>query len=656
MRLDRVSIKNFRSIQKLTIEFQPRCRVLVGINEAGKTNILHALALLSRDREIRAEDRREVAPDEDRPRESYVRFVFALEKRERQQIYESLISKVHSSDPLRPIVSRGGQEMSLAQLCEKTTEVLFVADIMDRTHNVTVWKAPDDQQVVPDWYSPAANCPATVQITSTKGQGATVNSYSLLHADDCGAIPSAYLVRASSETVQDLVHNAVMAYARANLPLCVFWQHSEDHLIPARINRDTFSSDPNTCLPLKHAFVLAAVDDIPSAFVEAQETSNGLRNLLTRVAKQATRYIHDVWPEYKELRLDLRENGNNIVASIVDVHNSFDLASRSDGFKRFMAFLLMISAPSKTKKLTNVLILHDDPDTGMHPSSARHLRDELIRVSKENYVVYSTHSIFMIDTEAIGRHLIVRKQKEVTQVSEASESDIVDEEVLHRALGFSFAEMLRPKNVVFEGWKDKLLFRTALRRVPTEFSMIKKAFEGVGLCHVGGVKDVGRVTPFMECAGRTCWIISDGDPPAREYQKQHRTKRLYGEWIRYDELLEDFKPVTAEDFFNPDYVKSTIRAVGKDSYPHLDSAQFSPKQELGTLGELEGYLTLSGLSQTERKDFIHRTKDALFDNAKPSCLRREYYEFLAKLAEKIFGTDLGKECHTAAQERLSDSA
>ena len=111
MRLDRVSIKNFRSIQKLTIEFQPRCRVLVGINEAGKTNILHALALLSRDREIRAEDRREVAPDEDRPRESYVRFVFALEKRERQQIYESLISKVHSSDPLRPIVSRGGQEM-----------------------------------------------------------------------------------------------------------------------------------------------------------------------------------------------------------------------------------------------------------------------------------------------------------------------------------------------------------------------------------------------------------------------------------------------------------------------------------------------------------------------------------------------------------------
>ena len=46
MRLDRVEIANFRSIKDVTITFEPRCRVLLGINESGKSNILNALVLL----------------------------------------------------------------------------------------------------------------------------------------------------------------------------------------------------------------------------------------------------------------------------------------------------------------------------------------------------------------------------------------------------------------------------------------------------------------------------------------------------------------------------------------------------------------------------------------------------------------------------------
>lgn len=36
MKPDRVEIKNFRSIQEVEIDFDPPCRVLVGINESGK--------------------------------------------------------------------------------------------------------------------------------------------------------------------------------------------------------------------------------------------------------------------------------------------------------------------------------------------------------------------------------------------------------------------------------------------------------------------------------------------------------------------------------------------------------------------------------------------------------------------------------------------
>lgn len=49
MRLKSVEIRNFRSINDITVDFDPTCRVLVGINESGKSNILNALALLSDD-------------------------------------------------------------------------------------------------------------------------------------------------------------------------------------------------------------------------------------------------------------------------------------------------------------------------------------------------------------------------------------------------------------------------------------------------------------------------------------------------------------------------------------------------------------------------------------------------------------------------------
>ena len=44
MRLDRIIIHNFRSIKDITISFDKTCLILLGRNEAGKSNILKAIA------------------------------------------------------------------------------------------------------------------------------------------------------------------------------------------------------------------------------------------------------------------------------------------------------------------------------------------------------------------------------------------------------------------------------------------------------------------------------------------------------------------------------------------------------------------------------------------------------------------------------------
>src|SRR5947208_3615912 len=118
---------------------------------------------------------------------------------------------------------------------------------------------------------------------------------------------------------------------------------------------------------------------------------------LSKVATRTTKHMRSVWKDYRGVTIALEPNGPHIDASVRDEYNVFQFAKRSDGFKRFVTFLLLVSAKARTNELSDTLYLQDEPDTGLHPSGSRYLRDELIRISETNYVVFSTHSIFMID-------------------------------------------------------------------------------------------------------------------------------------------------------------------------------------------------------------------------------------------------------------------
>jgi AAA15 family ATPase/GTPase len=118
-------------------------------------------------------------------------------------------------------------------------------------------------------------------------------------------------------------------------------------------------------------------------------------------------------------------DGPDLVAGIEDESNHYELSQRSDGFKRFVTFLLMVSAEAESKLLRDTVLLIDEPEVGLHPTGSRYLMDELIDISRDNYVVFSTHSIFMIDSKIIKRHLIVRKRNEITETTEVSESNLL---------------------------------------------------------------------------------------------------------------------------------------------------------------------------------------------------------------------------------------
>jgi len=261
-------------------------------------------------------------------------------------------------------------------------------------------------------------------------------------------------------------------------------------------------------------FQLHGIDEIKKQIDEAKTGSaNALNNLLRRVAEKISQHFHGTWREYDGVQFNLAMDGPDVIPRIVDESNHYELSQRSDGFKRFVTFLLMVSAVDASNLLRDIVLLIDEPEVGLHPSGARYLRDELIEISKNNYVVFSTQSIFMVDNKIIKRHLIVKKEKEITNMEEVSESNIQDEEVIFKSLGYSIFSNLKEKNLLFEGWRDKKLFDTAIARVPGEYEDVKQ-FKTFGRCFAQGVKQIKNITPLFEAGDRKCLILSDNDSMA----------------------------------------------------------------------------------------------------------------------------------------------
>jgi predicted ATPase len=100
----------------------------------------------------------------------------------------------------------------------------------------------------------------------------------------------------------------------------------------------------------------------------------------------------------------------------------------------------MLSTQSRSKKIKeNDLILIDEPDQSLYPTSAQYLRDELLTIAKKSKVIYATHSQYMIDVNNLDSHLIVEKNDDVTTLNKANnKAPFATDELLRRAIGQAY--------------------------------------------------------------------------------------------------------------------------------------------------------------------------------------------------------------------------
>jgi hypothetical protein len=384
-------------------------------------------------------------------------------------------------------------------------------------------------------------------------------------------------------------------------------------------------------------FVLAGYDEPSAAIQDAQNRPNGMKNLLTRIARTSTDHARRCWKEIGSVEIVLSPNGPQIDAAVKDAYNEYSFAQRSEGFKRFISFLLLVSARARSKDLPQVLFIQDEPDLGLHPTGVKSLLQELIRLSDENYVLTSTHSIFLIDKERVDRHLIITKERETTVVSTVDRSRIIDEEVLFNALGYSLFELVRPENIVFEGWRDKKLFLTyCASKRPFAKSLAKKVGSEIGLVHAMGVKDIPKVLSYFDAIHRECRVVTDSDRVAVEKKLAIAQERPDLQWHTYADLMGTEGSYTAEDFIKSKFLASCLQMVLAEA-GYAAATSHGLFETPGRSAVPSADLHVAGFVDNveSRKEILNTWKSKIFDNLPVAEIDETYDQVVAGIAELL---------------------
>ena len=401
MKLQSVQIRGFRSIEnlKLSIEGSGH-KILVGRNESGKSNILNALNLMSSNSRFETKDKKELFREL-----PFVLFYFDLEQFEINKVKEEFYQKF-AGEIQGALVGN----MSIEQFTDAYSKSVFYYAIADKEKYWSFFSLDKSLKIKPGWYR------LTSDISSSSKRFRAGN---YVHENDFKKPETVRSMIAagslSGVTLNEIYEDLISILKKYSIrddayvfPV-IYWEYSAaEHDLPPTIDRDSFSQNPDSCMPLKSMFLLAGITDdlISKRISEATSAGkNQLQNLLDEVYRKTNQHIKKAWQEYKPNQLMLRSDGNEIVIGIKDSVNSFDFQQRSDGFRRFISFLLLINAEINKNHAHKPLILIDEPETGLHPSSARDLKDRLIELGQDNTVIYATHSISMIDTEDIENNL-----------------------------------------------------------------------------------------------------------------------------------------------------------------------------------------------------------------------------------------------------------
>lgn len=630
IKLKQVTIEKYKSIQKQQIvEIDDAITTLVGMNEAGKTSFLTAIAKTNY---FTADKDFEFDITQDYPRNELIDFQHEEEDCDiikcKYEISQELLLEI---------------ENELGKDIFKTTEFTYTNHYKSKSASFGGLVA-NQKKYLENKCSEFTLTETTKDLIKKCVSLNDIASITALEGDDGLTELKAEIKKiiaggfTSSSWTNLLESYIAKTWIKNKMPK--FWYFDDYYPLSGKININKLISEPPTNEKDKTSIALFELARIkPEDILNATEQEyEKYIALLEASSNKITKEIFNYWSTNQNLDIEFRiENTtvNGRPEKILDIrvksqrHKiTLPLDRRSKGFNWFFSFIIWFSKIQADKNSDYILLL-DEPGLNLHASAQADLLRFFGDLSKKYQIIYTTHSPFMVETEHLDRVRTCFETDNGTIISDSiQEKDPNTLFPLQAALGYDIAQNLfiSKNNLLVEGPAD-LIYLTVLSSIlETEKRVGLK--ENITIVPVGGLDKVSTFISLLRGSKLNVACLLDTFTDQKGKQKvddlimhkiiKEKSIRFFNEFANngkatadiedlfdkkeYIKLFNsafenDFPEVKLTDLdVNLDTVLKQInKVIGKDRFNH-----YRPANKLNQLGVDKKYFSAKTLENFEK--------------------------------------------------------
>jgi predicted ATP-dependent endonuclease of OLD family len=368
MRLSSIEVFGYRSFsKKAVLHLDPAVTVIIGANDHGKTNLLEALTHLNKDAKLDKE--KDLNWDHIDP---YLAFTFQLDEDDRAEILRIAQEKMAETAAAKtPVVPSSPIAVILAGAKSPS-------DLQPST--------PPEAMLTLEKIPSSMSCSKkglTKALTFTRLAGLPEGTATKFMTT---AVPRVEMIKAQ-ETVADSVSLAELRSDTHEFMRGIFYY--------AGLSSEEFET------------LFSQTDATMMRLEKAQEQLNKtLRANWAQGSNLEFRLVHESKTDRIVLRIKDPAVGGRLVRA----------SQRSSGFTHFFTLKTILHARQQEHPANSYIFLFDEPGIYLHPAGQYDLLQVLDTIGRNNQVVYSTHSLFMLNKTFPVRHRLVVKSTEGTTV------------------------------------------------------------------------------------------------------------------------------------------------------------------------------------------------------------------------------------------------
>jgi len=250
---------------------------------------------------------------------------------------------------------------------------------------------------------------------------------------------------------------------------------------------------------------------------------------------------------YKSLEIWVKENGFSI--------NATELGG---GFQN--ALVIAILKAFEERKKQGAIFLIEEPEMYLHPQMQRSLYRTIRKIGENNQVIYITHSSNFVTIPEFNEIFIVSKKNDSTTVTQSSLSPnprLIEK--FRKELDPERNEMFFARRLlIVEGDTEKLALPEYAKRSDLDFDKV-----GASIIEVGGKRNIRDFVDLALSFNITVGFVYDID--SSDFSKKDEDKEA-----EYNKILESYKDKGVKVWsFDTKYEEELKKYFGDDEYQKI---------------------------------------------------------------------------------------